>query len=51
MTKLSTAGAPFGVGRSTDELDLVESVIDEGLKVLLGGNISIQSKTGPNANN
>jgi hypothetical protein len=51
VTKLSTAGAPFGVGRSADELNLVESVVDERLQVLLGGDIAIQSKTGPNADN
>lgn len=51
VTKSSALSTPLSVGRTLDEFNFVESIINERLKVLLGGNIAVQSETGPDANN
>ena len=51
MTQLSTAGTPLGSDGTANELDLVESIVDEGLELVLGGDVTVQGKTGKNTNN
>jgi hypothetical protein len=46
VTKLSTACTPLRVGWATDELDLVETVVDEGLKFLRSSEVAVERKTG-----
>ena len=46
MTKLSTACTPLRVGWAADELDLVEAVVDERLKLFGSGEIAVKRETG-----
>jgi hypothetical protein len=47
MTKFCAALAPGGVRWAANEFNLVEGVVNEGLKVFFGCNISVQRKTSP----
>ena len=51
MTKLSTASTPLRVGWAANELDLVEAVLDERLKLLGSGEVAVERKTSVAANN
>jgi hypothetical protein len=44
VTELSTACTPLGIGWSFDELDLVEAVLDERLKLCRTGEVAVQGK-------
>jgi RNase P/RNase MRP subunit p29 len=46
VTKLSTACTPLRVGWAFDELDLVEAVVDERLKLLRSSKVAVERKTG-----
>ena len=46
MTQLGTACTPLRVGWATDELDLVEAIVDEGLKLLRSSEVAVERKTG-----
>jgi len=51
VTKLSTACTPLRVGWAADELDLVEAVVDERLKLLRSSEVAVERKTGVATNN
>jgi len=51
VTKLSTACTPLRIGWAADELDLVEAVLDERLKLLGSSEVAVKRKTSVATNN
>jgi hypothetical protein len=51
VTKLSTLLAPLGSDGTSNKFDLVEGVVDERLKLVLGGDGAIQRKTSVDTDN
>lgn len=45
VTELSTASTPLRVGRTLNELDLVEAVLDPRLKLFRSGEVTVKCKT------
>lgn len=51
VAQLSTASTPLGSDGTANELNLVESIVDERLELVLGGDVTVQGKTGKDTNN
>jgi hypothetical protein len=51
VTQLSTTSTPLRSDGTANELDLVESIVDEGLELVLGSDVTVQGKTGKDTNN
>jgi hypothetical protein len=45
VTKFGSTLAPFGVSRATDEFDFVKGVVNDGLEVFLGCDVTVEGQT------
>lgn len=49
MAEFCPAGAPFGISRPADKLDLVQGIVDKRLQLVLRRDVPIQCQPRPYA--